>query len=93
MGPFWQPICAVVDYRCSGAVQQSRPLRAVVAQFPDLGAGRRRTPCVKTVSRCGCSAASGGAEISAVPAQSLQVAPDRGLGLQAQPRGGGAVRP
>ena len=38
MGPFWQPICAVVDYRCSGAVQQSRPLRAVVAQFPDLGA-------------------------------------------------------
>lgn len=38
MGPFWQPICAVADYRCSGAVQQSRPLRAVVAQFPDLGA-------------------------------------------------------
>lgn len=38
MGPFWQPICAVVDYRCSGAVQQSRPLRAVIAQFPDLGA-------------------------------------------------------
>lgn len=95
MGPFWQPICAVADYRCSGAVQQSRPLRAVVAQFPDLGAwpppnSLRNQKWLPVRLFC---RQWRGRDLWRFPPRHLQVAPDRRLGLQAQPRGGGAVRP
>lgn len=93
MGPFWQPICAVVDYRCSGAVQQSRPLRAVVAQFPDLGAwpppnSLRNQKWLPVRLFC---RQWRGRDLWRFPPRHLQVAPDRRLGLQAQPRGGGSA--
>lgn len=89
------PFAAVVDYRCSGAVQQSRPLRAVVAQFPDLGAwpppnSLRNQKWLPVRLFC---RQWRGRDLWRFPPRHLQVAPDRRLGLQAQPRGGGAVRP